>query len=119
MKSKLNTAIDIAYELIKQEWLNGGKHNMNLAVALDQLEPYYEHPYRTYTEERKTYWKEQISFHEYDEELTEQQIERIADRMLDWDDGEALLTENFMDAIDSARMDVMRDESEEDDDELV
>ncbi len=112
MKSKLNNAIDIAYELIKQEWLNSGKHNMNLAVALDQLEPYYEHPYRTYTEERKAYWKEQISFHEYDEELTEQQIEHMVDWLLDWDGDEAVITENFMDAIEAARDAVTRDESE-------
>lgn len=112
MKSKLNEAIDLAYEFVKAEWLHGGKHDMNLAIALDQLEPYVGKPWVTYNEERKAYWKEQIGFHYKAEELTEQQIEHMADWLLDWDMDEAMMTENFMDAIEGAYHDVVRDESE-------
>lgn len=79
MKCKLNAAIDLAYELIKQEWLNSGKHNMNLAVALDQLEPYYKQPWKTHDEERKAYWVEMMDLllDERFSRFTEEEIDKM------------------------------------------
>ena len=88
MKSKLNEAIDTAFELVKQSWLNGGKHDMNLAIALDQLEPYVGQPWATYDAERRAHFRElmDIYLEDFDEELTNEEIDRLLDWLIDADD---------------------------------
>ena len=85
MKSKLNIAIDTAYELIMQEWFNGGKHDINLALALDQLEPYVGKPYGVYEEERRAYWMEQMDTLINLDRLTEEETNALLKCLLETD----------------------------------
>lgn len=85
MKSNVNKAIDSAYELIKRAWQDGGKHDINLALALDQLEPYVGKPYGVYEEERRAYRMEQMDTLINLDRLTEEETETILKCLLETD----------------------------------